>query len=46
MPPGNPEQVPDQGHYDITAFMLAEHGFLASGEEVDADTAGEITFGE
>ena len=46
MPPGNPEQVSEQGHYDIAAFMLAEHGLLESGEVVDSDTAAGITFGE
>ncbi len=46
MPPGNPGQVSEQGHYDITAYILAELGFLEEGEVVNADTAASVTFGQ
>jgi mono/diheme cytochrome c family protein len=44
MPPGNPETVSEQRHYDITAFLLAEAGLLAEGQVVSADTAAELVF--
>lgn len=46
MPPGNPGQVSEKGHYDITAYVLDELGFLEEGEVVNADTAGSVTFGQ
>jgi cytochrome c5 len=46
MPPGNPTQVGEQSHYDIAAYILAEHGLLEEGEVVRADSAGDVTFGD
>jgi mono/diheme cytochrome c family protein len=46
MPPGNPGQVSEEGHYDITAYILAELGLLEEGQVVNADTAGSIEFGQ
>jgi mono/diheme cytochrome c family protein len=42
MPPGNPQQVSEQGHYDIVSYILSEQGMLPPGQEVSADTAAGI----
>ncbi len=44
MPPGNPGQVSEQGHYDIVAYILDQFGFLEEGQVVNADTAASVTF--
>jgi mono/diheme cytochrome c family protein len=43
MPPANPEQVSEQGHYDIVSYILSELDMLPPGQEVNADTAEGIT---
>jgi len=45
MPPGNPEQLTEQQHYDIAAYLLSVHDFLEAGEVVGPDSAESVTFG-
>ncbi len=46
MPPGNPNVVPEQGRYDLVAYMLAKAGLMPAAQVVNAETLPKIAWVE
>jgi cytochrome c5 len=46
MPPGNPNLIPEQGRYDLVAYLLSRVGLIPAAQVVDAETLPKITWVE
>lgn len=46
MPPGNPNMIPEQGRYDIVAYLLAKAGLMPAAQVVNAGTLPKIAWAE